>query len=110
MLKMSACRNRDSSIHVFSSTTMRCIMAIWAAGPPKLMHPILSQTLKNSPKLEVSAPTQVRVVSLVFIQATLLAAVLRHSDHRVRAVKCKQLAKCISFPVREEAVLGLCEP
>ena len=30
---------------------MRCIIAIWPAGPPKLRQPILSQTLKNSPKV-----------------------------------------------------------
>src|SRR5947209_10438090 len=71
MQKLSACRNRDSSIHFFSSTTMLCMMAIWTAGPPKLMQPILSQTLKNSAKLEVSAPTDVREVSVVAIQATL---------------------------------------
>src|SRR4249919_824030 len=65
MQKFSACRKRCSSIHFFSSTTMRCIMAIWPAGPPKLMRPILSQTLKNSPKLEVCAPTEVRTVSVV---------------------------------------------
>jgi hypothetical protein len=46
-------------------------MAICPAGPPKLMQPILSQTLKNSPKLEVCAPTDVRVVSVAAIQATL---------------------------------------
>src|SRR6187200_22777 len=48
MQKLSACRNRGSSIHFFSSTIMRCIMAIWPAGPPKLMQPILSQSQKNS--------------------------------------------------------------
>src|SRR5450755_3872781 len=51
MQKLSACRNRASSTHFFSSTTTRCIRAICAAGPPKLMQPILSQTLKASPKV-----------------------------------------------------------
>src|SRR5665213_2454556 len=51
MEKLSACRKRGSSIHFFSSTRMRCIMAIWPAGPPKLMQPIFSQTRKASPKL-----------------------------------------------------------
>src|SRR3954453_8470583 len=48
MQKFSACRNRGSSIHFFSSTITRCIMAIWPAGPPKLTQPILSQSQKNS--------------------------------------------------------------
>src|SRR5437762_2839699 len=57
MQKLSACRKRGSSIHFFSSTIIRCIMAIWPAGPPKLMQPILSQTLKNSPKSGRPSPT-----------------------------------------------------
>src|SRR6185312_7343147 len=51
MEKLSACMKRASSIHFFSSTRMRCIMAICPAGPPKLMQPIFSQTPKASPKL-----------------------------------------------------------
>src|SRR3954462_15616406 len=65
MQKLSACRNRAPAIHFSSPGRMRSIMAIWPAGPPKLMRPILSQTLKNSPKLEVCAPTEVRAVSVV---------------------------------------------
>src|SRR5687768_1604587 len=51
MQKLSACRKRGSSIHFFSSTSMRCIMAIWPAGPPKLMQPIFSQSQKASAKV-----------------------------------------------------------
>src|SRR5437016_14065482 len=51
MQKLSACRKRGSSIHFFSSTSMRCIMAIWPAGPPKLMQPILNQSRNASPKV-----------------------------------------------------------
>src|SRR4051794_36903515 len=51
MQKFSACRKRGSSIHFFSSTSMRCIMAICPAGPPKLMQPILNQSRNASPKL-----------------------------------------------------------
>src|SRR5262249_34796444 len=51
MQKLSACRKRGSSIHFFSSTTMRCIIAICAAGPPKLTQPILSHVRKASPKV-----------------------------------------------------------
>src|SRR5207248_11549645 len=36
MQELSAYRNRLSEIQRFSSTRMRCITAIWAAGPPKL--------------------------------------------------------------------------
>src|SRR5947207_10038049 len=36
MQQFSACKNRLSEIHRFSSTRMRCITAIWPAGPPKL--------------------------------------------------------------------------
>src|SRR5947207_2968850 len=57
MQKLSACRKRGSSIHFFSSTSMRCIMAIWPAGPPKLMQPILNQSRNASPNAgEGSAP------------------------------------------------------
>src|SRR6185295_19338935 len=56
MQKLSACRKRGSSIQRFSSTSMRCIIAICPAGPPKLMQPIFSQTRNASPKLgEASA-------------------------------------------------------
>src|SRR5205823_10613985 len=51
MQKFSACKKRGSSIHFFSSTSMRCIMAIWPAGPPKLMQPILSHSQKASPNV-----------------------------------------------------------
>jgi hypothetical protein len=39
MQKFSACRNRASPSQRFSSTRMRCITAIWPAGPPKLSRP-----------------------------------------------------------------------
>src|SRR2546423_8265395 len=51
MQKFNACRKRGSSIHFFSSTSMRCIMAIWPAGPPKLMQPILNHSQKASPNV-----------------------------------------------------------
>src|SRR3954452_24424486 len=51
MQKLSACKKRGSSIHFFSSTSMRCIMAIWPAGPPKLMQPILNHSQKASPNV-----------------------------------------------------------
>src|SRR3982751_972674 len=41
--KLSACRKRLSSIHFFSSTSTRCMIAICPAGPPKLMKPSFSQ-------------------------------------------------------------------
>src|SRR4051812_1454031 len=50
MQKLSACRKRGSSIHFFSSTSIRCIMAIWPAGPPKLMQPSFSQSRNAAPK------------------------------------------------------------
>src|SRR3546814_20921885 len=50
MQKFSACRNCGSLIHFFSSTSTRCIMAIWPAGPPKLSRPIFAQTRKASLK------------------------------------------------------------
>src|SRR5436190_12913322 len=51
MQKFSACRKRASSIHFFSSTSTRCIMAIWPAGPPNDRQPILAHTVKASPKV-----------------------------------------------------------
>src|SRR4051812_11439485 len=110
MQKLSACRKRGSSIHFFSSTTMRCIMAIWPAGPPKLMQPILSQTLKNSPKLEVSAPTEVRVVSVVFIQAALADRAVPPLRGQSSFGEMKAARQMHELPRSEEAVLGPCEP
>src|SRR5438128_9781988 len=43
MQKFSACRNRDSLIHFFLSTSSPCSNAICAVGPPKLMKPNFSQ-------------------------------------------------------------------
>src|SRR5437660_4187016 len=43
MEKVSARRNSGSGTHRFSSTSTRCMIAIWPAGPPKLMKPSLSQ-------------------------------------------------------------------
>src|SRR5258708_18407964 len=48
--KLSACRKRLSSIHFFSSTTTRCMIAICPAGPPKLMKPSFSQKRNASEK------------------------------------------------------------
>ena len=42
---------------------MRCIIAIWPAGPPKLMQPILSQTLKNSRSSGLCVPPVLRTAS-----------------------------------------------
>src|SRR3954471_5442071 len=50
MQKFSACRNRASPIHRFSSTRMRCITAICPAGPPKLSRAIRSHTANASAK------------------------------------------------------------
>ena len=55
MLKFSACRKRGSSIHFFSSTSTRCIIAICPAGPPNDRQPILNQTLKASLKVGEAA-------------------------------------------------------
>ena len=41
-------RKRCSSIHFFSSTSVRCMRAICPAGPPKLMSPIRAQTRSAS--------------------------------------------------------------
>src|SRR5439155_10179316 len=44
-------RKRLSSIHFFSSTRTRCMIAIWPAGPPKLMKPSFSQKASASEKV-----------------------------------------------------------
>src|SRR5664280_997394 len=64
MQKFSACRNCGSGTHFFSSMTMRCINAIWPAGPPKDRQPILNQVLKASPKLGAAAVSTVVVVMI----------------------------------------------
>ena len=55
MQKLSACRNRRSVIQRRRSTSSSCMIAIWPAGPPKLMHPSLSQNRSASRSLGVSA-------------------------------------------------------
>src|SRR6185369_4069499 len=90
MQKFSACRKRGSSIHFFSSTSMRCIMAIWPAGPPKLMQPILSQSQKASPKLG-AAPVPTGAVSVCTVISRrlcgpvvpLLGRMARPSEQRI---------------------------
>src|SRR5262245_41436828 len=51
MQKLRAWRNRFSPIHFRSSTRMRCITAICAAGPPKLRSATRVHTQKASRKL-----------------------------------------------------------
>src|SRR5476649_1626886 len=84
MQKFSACRNRGSSIHFFSSTAMRCIMAIWPAGPPKLTQPILSQVLKNSPKVGWISPA-LRCAGEA-LSCTIVIAISRRLDGPVMAL------------------------
>src|SRR5882757_7248144 len=55
MQKLSACRNRSSEIQRFSSTRMRCMTAIWPAGPPKLRLATFSQT-RNASLSDGNAP------------------------------------------------------
>src|SRR5438067_12324043 len=50
MQKLSAWRKRCSSIHFFSSTITRCMIAICPAGPPKLMKPSFTQKANASAK------------------------------------------------------------
>jgi hypothetical protein len=51
MQKLRAWRKRASPIHFFSSTRIRCITAIWPAGPPKLSKAIRAQVRVASRKL-----------------------------------------------------------
>src|SRR5919199_4421992 len=44
--KFSARRNSGSGTQRFSSTSSRCMIAIWPAGPPKLMKPSFTQKRK----------------------------------------------------------------
>src|SRR5947209_18164970 len=76
MQKLSACRKRGSSIHFFSSTSMRCIMAIWPAGPPKLMQPILNQSQKASPKLGAASVRRIPVSICTVISRCLCGPVV----------------------------------
>ena len=49
MQKFRARRNWPSETHRFSSTSSRCIIEIWPAGPPKLMNPSLTQNRNACP-------------------------------------------------------------
>ena len=51
MQKLSACRNRRSPIHLRRSTSSSCMIAIWPAGPPKLIIPSFSQNRNASASL-----------------------------------------------------------
>ncbi len=48
MQKLSALRYWPSETHRFLSTSSLCMMAIWPAGPPKLMNPSFTQNRKAS--------------------------------------------------------------
>src|SRR3712207_7450609 len=48
-LPICARRYACSEIHCFRSTSSRCIVAIWPAGPPKLTKPRYTQKRKASP-------------------------------------------------------------
>jgi len=54
MQKLRARRNCSSGIQRFRSTISRCMMAIWPAGPPKLMKPNLTQKRRALRKLTTS--------------------------------------------------------
>src|SRR5437763_7180276 len=56
MQKLSACRKRPSPIQRFSSTRMRCITAIWPAGPPKLSAATRAQ-VQNASRKEMGSGT-----------------------------------------------------
>ena len=48
MQKLSACRKRRSEIQRRRSTSSSCMIAIWPAGPPKLIQPSFSQNQNAS--------------------------------------------------------------
>src|SRR5690242_15721052 len=48
MQKLRACRKRRSEIQRRRSTSSSCMIAIWPAGPPKLMQPSFNQKRKAS--------------------------------------------------------------
>src|SRR3712207_5132839 len=48
MQKFSVLRYCPSETHRFSSTSSRCMIAIWPAGPPKFMNPSFTQNQKAS--------------------------------------------------------------
>ena len=48
MQKLSACKKRRSEIQRRRSTSSSCMIAIWPAGPPKLIQPSFSQNQNAS--------------------------------------------------------------
>ena len=48
MQKLSVLRYCFSETHRFFSTSSRCMMAIWPAGPPKFMNPSFTQNQNAS--------------------------------------------------------------
>ena len=48
MQKLNVLKYWPSETHRFFSTNSRCMMAIWPAGPPKLMKPSFTQNRKAS--------------------------------------------------------------
>src|SRR5687767_2894266 len=59
-----ACRNRRWPIHRFSSTSVRCMTAIWPAGPPKVCREMANHARTAVRKGTTSAGSR-RSVSLV---------------------------------------------
>src|SRR5215207_8244802 len=49
MQKLSVLKYWPSETHRFLSTSSLCMMAIWPAGPPKLINPSFTQNQKASP-------------------------------------------------------------
>jgi len=50
MQKFNVLKYWPSETHRFLSTNSLCMMAIWPAGPPKLMNPSFTQNQKASQK------------------------------------------------------------
>jgi hypothetical protein len=55
MQKLSAWRNLRSEIQARRSTSSSRMIAIWPAGPPKLMNPSFSQKRKARPSVGFDA-------------------------------------------------------
>src|SRR4051812_28837385 len=114
MQKLSAWRKRLSSIHFFSSTTTRCMIAICPAGPPKLMKPSFSQKRRASancggaasprPRLALQLARGDRVLEVIRVEAVeALLPGLRlgiHEEADGRRVRSWQL-DVVRFVVRE---------
>src|SRR3954451_22044785 len=105
---LSACRNRSSPIHRFSSTRMRCITAIWPAGPPKDNAAMCAHTFTASRKgiaaREFSASCAAGARVFIGIPAAIMA--LAAAAYRSSAMRTSSKSRALKMGLLASAFVA----